>query len=42
VGFHADAEWQLSHSEVVTMCVALLPVAVVPLWQEEQFPMTCV
>jgi hypothetical protein len=40
VGFHAEDEWQLSHSAFVAMCVAFLPVAVVPLWQEEQLPTT--
>ena len=28
--------WQVSQAAVVTMCVAGLPLAVVPLWQEAQ------
>ena len=32
--------WQLSQAAVVTICVAALPVAEVPLWQDAQFPVT--
>jgi hypothetical protein len=39
-GLQAVVEWQLLHSAVVTMCVAGLPVAAVPLWQDEQLPIT--
>ncbi len=40
-GVHAVVAWQLLHSVVVGMCVAPLPVAVVPLWQLEHEPTTC-
>ncbi|MEZ5857322.1 MAG: hypothetical protein R3D67_22280 [Hyphomicrobiaceae bacterium] len=30
--------WQVSQGAVVTMCVAGLPLAVWPLWQEARFP----
>jgi hypothetical protein len=36
-GLHATNEWHLSHVLLVAMCVALLPVAAVPLWQLMQF-----
>jgi hypothetical protein len=36
-GLHVATEWHLSHVLLVVMCVALLPVAVVPLWQLMQF-----
>ena len=32
--------WHASQALVVVMCVAVLPVAVVPLWQEAQVPVT--
>jgi hypothetical protein len=41
-GVHAAVEWQLSHSAVVMMWLVDLPVAVAPLWQDEQLPCTCV
>ena len=39
-GFQAVVPWQLPHSALVAMWFAGLPVAVVPLWQLEQVPMT--
>jgi hypothetical protein len=33
--------WQLLQSAVVGMCAAGLPVALAPLWQDEQLPSTC-
>jgi hypothetical protein len=30
--------WQVSHGCVVATCPEGLPIAVVPLWQEAQFP----
>ncbi len=39
-GTHAAVVWQPSHSSVVWMCVACLPVAVVPSWQPAQAPRT--
>ena len=32
--------WHVSHAAVVATCVAFLPVAVVPLWQLAQVPVT--
>ncbi|MBI1399442.1 MAG: hypothetical protein GC148_04835 [Hyphomonas sp.] len=32
--------WQLSHAADVAICVAGLPVAVDPLWQDAQLPVT--
>lgn len=32
--------WQSLHSAVVGRCVAGLPLAFVPLWQDEQVPIT--
>ncbi len=32
-GFQAAVLWQLSQLLLVAMCVAVLPVALVPLWQ---------
>ena len=37
-GVQAVVRWQSSQVLVVARCVAVLPVAVVPLWQEKQFP----
>ena len=39
-GDHAVGVWQLLHSVDVGMCVAPLPLAVVPLWQLEHEPTT--
>ena len=38
-GFQVLVEWQSSQVAVVAMWVADLPVAVVPLWQDEQLPL---
>jgi hypothetical protein len=38
VGFHTTVLWQLSQASLLTMWVAFLPVAVVPLWQLTQLP----
>jgi hypothetical protein len=35
-GFQAPIVWQVSHTAAVGICVAGLPVAVVPLWQVAQ------
>ena len=40
-GFHAVVVWQFSQLLFDWMCVGVLPVAVVPLWQEKQEPVTC-
>jgi len=37
-GVQPVVRWQVSQDAVVEMCVALLPLAVVPLWQELQVP----
>jgi hypothetical protein len=37
-GFQANVVWQLSHSAVVGICVAGLPVDLTPLWQLLQVP----
>src|SRR5512140_2155971 len=39
-GFQATVVWHALHSDVVAICVAVLPVAMTPLWQLEQVPMT--
>lgn len=39
-GDQAATEWQLSQLVVVAMCEADRPVALVPLWQLAQFPLT--
>ena len=39
-GLHATVEWQSLHKLLVLMCVGVLPVAVVPLWQVEQAAVT--
>ena len=41
-GLHAEVRWQVSHSDVVAMCVGVLPSALVPLWQLEQVPLASV
>ena len=40
-GFQATVVWQVPHASLLGRCVACLPVAVVPLWQLEQLPITC-
>jgi len=37
-----EVVWQASQTSVEAMCVAGLPVAVVPSWQLKQVPMTAV
>ena len=37
-GIQAVVRWQSSHVLLVERCVALLPVALVPLWQLKQVP----
>ena len=39
-GLHARVEWQVPHSAGGGMWFAPLPMAVVPLWQELQVPVT--
>ena len=39
-GDQAVEVWQSSHKLFVVMCAADFPVAFVPLWQEEQAPVT--
>jgi hypothetical protein len=39
-GDQAAVVWQLAQVFVVDKCVAVLPVALVPLWQEAQLPLT--
>ena len=39
-GCHAAVEWQASQRLELWMCVGFLPVAVVPLWQLAQVPVT--
>ena len=39
-GLQAVVRWQSSHIVLVEMCVADLPVAVVPLWQLAHVPVT--
>jgi len=37
-GIQAVVWWQVSHESVVEICIELLPLAVVPLWQVAQVP----
>jgi len=37
-GIQAVVRWQVSHEAEVEICIELLPVAVVPLWQVAQVP----
>ena len=39
-GVQALVRWQVEHSAVVAMWLAGLPLALVPLWQLAQVPMT--
>lgn len=41
-GSHEVVEWHALHSTVVTKCPDAFPVAVVPLWQLEHFPVIVV
>ena len=41
-GVQAFVVWHVSHDWVVGIWFVPLPVAIVPLWQEAQVPLTCV
>ncbi|OGM06672.1 MAG: hypothetical protein A2008_02245 [Candidatus Wallbacteria bacterium GWC2_49_35] len=40
LGIQAVVRWHASHESVVEICIELLPLAVVPLWQVSQAPGT--
>ena len=40
LGIQAVVRWHASHESVVEICIELLPLAVVPLWQVAQVPGT--